>query len=99
MTPRHARRLIGWALALLLGGCAAGARPQAVAEASTATPLDAAARVHPVAFLDRIGWGPDPAQLRQLQQVGATRLLEAQLQPDLLRPCPFRWRNHWRRCR
>ncbi len=82
MTPRHARKLIGWALALLLGGCAVGARPQAVAEASTVTQLDAAARVHPVAFLDRIGWGPDPAQLRQLQQVGATRLLEAQLQPD-----------------
>lgn len=83
MRPRHARKLLGLALALLLGGCAAGARPQAVAEAATAAQLDAAARAHPVAFLDRVGWGPDPAQLRQLQQVGATRLLEAQLRPDL----------------
>lgn len=82
MRLRHVRKLIGWAVALLLGGCAAGTRPQAAAEPPPAAPLDAAARAHPVAFLDRIGWGADPAQLRQLQQVGATRLLDAQLRPD-----------------
>ncbi len=49
---------------------------------SPAQRLDAAARAHPVAFLDRIGWGADAAQLRQLRQLGATRLLDAQLRPD-----------------
>lgn len=44
--------------------------------------LDAAARAHPVAFLDRIGWGANAAQLRELDRLGATRLLDAQLRPD-----------------
>ncbi|WP_018912947.1 DUF1800 domain-containing protein [Thiomonas sp. FB-6] len=61
---------------LLLAGCACAA------QASTAADLDAGARAHPLAFLDRIGWGADPAQLRQLREQGATRLLDAQLRPD-----------------
>ncbi len=43
--------------------------------------LDLAARAHPVAFLDRIGWGADGAELQLLQQLGATRFLNAQLNP------------------
>lgn len=43
--------------------------------------LDAAARAHPVAFLDRVGWGADTAQLAELARVGATRFIDAQLRP------------------
>ncbi|MBU6441611.1 MAG: DUF1800 family protein, partial [Betaproteobacteria bacterium] len=62
---------------LLLAGCAAAAPVPPAPDG-----LDAAARAHPLAFLDRIGWGADAAQLRQLQEQGATRLLDAQLRPD-----------------
>ena len=55
-------------------------RPVAPHGGDTAA-LDAAARAHPVAFLDRIGWGADAAELHQLQRLGATRFLEAQLNP------------------
>ena len=44
--------------------------------------LNSAARSRPVAFLDRIGWGANAAQLRQLERLGATRFLDAQLRPD-----------------
>ena len=65
------------ALVLFLAGCAA--QPQARADDAA---LNAAARLHPTVFLDRIGWGADAAQLRELSQIGATRLLDAQLQPQ-----------------
>lgn len=64
---------------LLLAGCACAAQ---ASTASSAAGLDAAARAHPLAFLDRIGWGADPEQLRQLREQGAARLLDAQLRPD-----------------
>ena len=63
---------------LLFAVCAAAAAQAP----SAAQRLDAAARVHPVAFLDRIGWGADATQLRQLQEMGAARMLDAQLRPD-----------------
>lgn len=43
--------------------------------------LDAATRAHPVAFLDRVGWGADTAQLSELARVGATRFIDEQLRP------------------
>lgn len=45
--------------------------------------LDAAARACPVAFLDRIGWGANAAQLQELSATGAARLLEEQLDPRI----------------
>lgn len=80
-----------WALAaagaLVLAGCAAQAAPLGSAPSVTsarhdAAALNAAARLHPVAFLDRIGWGADAAQLQELSRVGATRFLDEQLRPD-----------------
>lgn len=91
MSSHHARRfgIRAAALSLLLGASTAAMPPAAVAGAPAATHgLDAAARAHPLAFLDRIGWGADAAQLRQLRQLGATRLLDAQLQPDPQAPLP-----------
>ncbi len=83
--PRLRRRWLptlgAWVIAAW--AVAAQAQAQVPSQAESASQrLDAAARAHPVAFLDRIGWGADAAQLRQLQQLGATRLLDAQLQPD-----------------
>jgi uncharacterized protein (DUF1800 family) len=71
------------ALALLTGCVAAApAQPERAAQPTARIqPLDAAARAHPTAFLDRIGWGADPAELHQLQRLGATRFLENQLNP------------------
>jgi uncharacterized protein (DUF1800 family) len=43
--------------------------------------LDAAARSFPVAFLDRIGWGANAAELQELSSMGAARLLDEQLDP------------------
>ena len=60
---------------------AVGGGGSAPAAAAASAGLDAAARAHPVAFLDRLGWGADGAQLRELQDIGATRFLDAQLQP------------------
>jgi uncharacterized protein (DUF1800 family) len=40
---------------------------------------DAAAAAAPVAFLDRIGWGANAAQLSELQQMGPSAYLQAQL--------------------
>ena len=89
---RSGRRTASWCAALaslsVLLGCAtatpspsvAAVRPVAPHGGDTAA-LDAAARAHPVAFLDRIGWGADAAELHQLQRLGATRFLEAQLNP------------------
>ncbi len=80
-----------WALAVsgvvLLAGCAARGAPlgnaPGVGSAQTdAAALDAAARLHPVAFLDRVGWGASAAQLQELSRVGATRFLDEQLHPD-----------------
>lgn len=80
-----------WALAitgvLVLTGCAAQATPlgPAASVASTqadAAALNAAARLHPVTFLDRVGWGASAPQLRALSRVGATRFLDEQLRPD-----------------
>ena len=70
----------------LLGGCVAAAqRPSPLRAGPVPMPpaaaLDAAARAHPTAFLDRIGWGANAAQLRQLRRLGATRFLETQLDP------------------
>ena len=76
-SPRRRRRWLAALPALLFAGFAAAAPGPSAAER-----LDAAARAHPLAFLDRIGWGADAEQLRQLQQDGATRLLDAQLRPD-----------------
>ena len=75
---RSSRHLAQGLPVVLLAACAGAA-----AQAPSPQPrLDAAARAHPVAFLDRIGWGADAAQLRQLRQQGATALLDAQLRPD-----------------
>ncbi len=76
--------LPAWACALtLLAACSAqGAVPRAASTALAPDPsLDAAARAHPVAFLDRLGWGADARELRQLRREGATRFLDAQLRP------------------
>lgn len=76
----------------LLAGCAARAQVPAEAafapqqqatQPSAAAVLDAAARRHPVAFLDRTGWGADAAQLQALQRLGATHWLDAQLHPGV----------------
>lgn len=87
------KRALALALATMaLAACAARAQPQGdqtEPAATAAAPyrvrhsalLDAAAAEHPVAFLDRIGWGADAAQLHTLSRIGATRLLEAQLHP------------------
>jgi uncharacterized protein (DUF1800 family) len=48
--------------------------------------LDRAARAAPVAFLDRIGWGADAAQLDELARLGATGLLRGQLHPPVDAP-------------
>ncbi|WP_051848934.1 DUF1800 domain-containing protein [Thiomonas sp. FB-Cd] len=91
--PQRTGRLAGslWALAasgaLVLAGCAAQAAPLGSAPGVTSAQHDAAvlntaARLHPVAFLDRIGWGASAAQLQELSRVGATRFLDAQLRPD-----------------
>ena len=77
--PRILR--LGASLLLLAGGACA-AQASTASSAPSAAGLDAAARAHPLAFLDRIGWGADPEQLRQLREQGATRLLDAQLRPD-----------------
>lgn len=74
----------------MLAGCAAHAQTLATAQLearlepaqASADLLDAAARAHPVAFLDRIGWGAEAGQLRTLQHLGAVRYLDAQLRPD-----------------
>jgi uncharacterized protein (DUF1800 family) len=55
-------------------------RPVPLPAAESAA-LNAAAQAHPVAFLDRIGWGADATELQTLQRIGATRFLEAQLDP------------------
>ena len=72
----------------VLGGCATAARSQAAVTVRPVPPpagdsvaLNAAARAYPVAFLDRIGWGADAAELQQLKRIGATRFLEVQLDP------------------
>ena len=77
--------LLAAAAVFVLGGCQAA--PVATAGTAAASPaasqlagLDAAARARPVAFLDRLGWGADAAQLRELRSVGATRWLDSQLQ-------------------
>ena len=84
---RHSLRVAGVVLlsTLLLGSPAAraavdsaGAAPSGPLESPG---LDAAARAHPVTFLDRLGWGADGEQLRELQDMGATRFLQAQLRP------------------
>ncbi len=91
--PQRIDRLAGplWALAasgaLVLAGCAAQAAPLDPAPGVTsaqhdAAALNAAARLHPVAFLDRIGWGASAAQLQELSRVGASRFLDEQLRPD-----------------
>ena len=76
------------ALLALLGTCFATANGQNVAERHVAqTPrafaatLNEAVRAHPVAFLDRIGWGANSAQLAELHRLGAIRFLDAQLDP------------------
>ena len=84
-------------LIALLAGCAARAQmpaeaaltpsPQAMQRVATAT-LDAAARRHPVAFLDRTGWGADAAQLQSLRRLGAARWLDAQLRHGADAPLP-----------
>ena len=90
--PRHRRstplRAGALAALALLSGCVAAAPVPAVSAPHSipvperrAATLDAAARAHPTAFLDRIGWGADAAELRQLQRLGATRFLERQLNP------------------
>ncbi|MHB1691288.1 MAG: DUF1800 domain-containing protein [Thiomonas sp.] len=87
-TPRRAAMLFAFTL---LAGCAAHARTQATAQLAAwpqpkqpaaSGALDAAASAHPVAFLDRIGWGAEAAQLQTLQRLGAARYLDAQLRPD-----------------
>ena len=89
---RSGRRTARWCGALaslsVLIGCATATPSPSVAAVRPVAPhgrdtaaLDAAARAHPVAFLDRIGWGADAAELRQLQRLGATRFLEGQLNP------------------
>ena len=89
---RSGRRTARWCGALaslsVLIGCATATPSPSVAAVRPVAPhgrdtaaLDAAARAHPVAFLDRIGWGADAAELQQLQRLGATRFLEAQLNP------------------
>ena len=67
---------------LLLCGCASTAadRPDAVPSRSAAR-LEAAVRAHPVAFLDRLGWGANAAELKHLHRVGAVRFLQEQLHP------------------
>ncbi len=95
MKPSSSCRSLHPAAALLafalLAGCAAqaqtpataqlAARPEPLQGAASDT-LDAAARAHPVAFLDRTGWGAAAGQLQILQRLGAARYLEAQLRPD-----------------
>ncbi len=75
------RALIGTAAAVALAGCSV--QPVQAPGAAEVRPasLDAAARAHPVAFLDRLGWGANPTQLRRLRNQGAMRLLDAQLRP------------------
>jgi len=89
--PWFARGLRPMALLplMLLGGCVApthlgttAVTRQTAASGAAGATLDAAARANPLAFLDRIGWGADSAQLSQLQREGADRMLEAQLRPD-----------------
>ncbi len=58
---------------------AAAAAPSVLPSAPAPAALQAAARAHPQAFLDRIGWGADAAQLRRLRELGAVRMLDAQL--------------------
>jgi uncharacterized protein (DUF1800 family) len=71
------------AVALGLSGLAPLAAAQTVpAPPDAASNLDAAARKYPVAFLDRIGWGADAAQLQELAQRGGAAWLQAQLQPS-----------------
>ena len=70
------------AAALLLcgGACTAAVRPDML-PSSSAAPLEAAVGAHPVAFLDRLGWGADAGELQHLRQVGALRFLQEQLHP------------------
>lgn len=73
---------------MMLGGCATpphlgtAVKRQTAPLSAAGAALNGAARAHPLAFLDRIGWGADRAQLHQLQQKGAERVLDAQLRPD-----------------
>ena len=89
---RSGRRTARWCAAFAslsaLLGCATATPGQSVVAVRPVAPhgrdtaaLDAAASAHPVAFLDRIGWGADAAELQRLQRLGATRFLEAQLNP------------------
>jgi len=70
--------------ALTLSACAVPGHSQMTERQvqSNAVALDAAVRQHPVAFLDRIGWGADAAQLASLRRLGASRFLEAQIHPQ-----------------
>ncbi len=81
--PGAAWRLVAMAVAVAACSCPASAAVPGAAPAagSSSAGLDAAARAHPLAFLDRLGWGADAAQLRELRDIGATRLLDAQLRP------------------
>lgn len=83
--------LIGVAFAWL-SGCATHADVTTFESASAASAaaeqtakaearLDFAAQAFPVAFLDRIGWGANAAQLKELSSMGAARLLDEQLDP------------------
>jgi uncharacterized protein (DUF1800 family) len=84
MTRRRARGLLACLAVAWLGGCSAQRAVEPVRAPLPTAPspaLDIAAQAHPVVFLDRVGWGADAAQLRELRRIGATRWLDAQLQP------------------
>ena len=79
--------LVVFGAALTLSACAVSGYSQMTERQvqSNAVALGAAVRQHPVAFLDRTGWGADSAQLASLQRLGASRFLEAQFHPQT---CP-----------
>ena len=85
--PARTRLVVLAVLAAAVAACSGPARAAVPgagpvpAPRSSSEGLDAAARAHPLAFLDRLGWGADAAQLRELRDIGATRLLDAQLRP------------------
>ena len=65
---------------LKLGGAALAA---SLVSSGLAQASEGARRVSPeLHLLNRVTWGPRPEEVRQLQQVGAERYLERQLQPE-----------------
>ena len=62
-------------VALTLSSCAVPGQSQMsdFQSQSNVVALDTAVRQHPVAFLDRTGWGADSAQLASLRRLGAAR--------------------------